>query len=106
METKPYHKSNIIQWGAAFTVGNALIAILAFLDQLTLVLDAVDLEVLPEDLVGIVATIAAVGSALTVILRLFSSQPIAGTKAARQLAAALEITADEPQYYRAGKGME
>lgn len=101
METKVWYKSTTLWVNGTITLATALVAILAVLDQLSQVIAAIDITMLPEDLVAIVATVATVLGAVRVLLRLVTSQPITGTPASKKFLEALYIT--EQAHYRAGK---
>lgn len=100
MGTKAWYKSTTLWVNGTITLASALVAILAVLDQLSQVIDAINITMLPEDLVAIVATVAAVLGAVRVLLRLVTSQPITGTKASKEFLKALNVT--EQAHYRAG----
>lgn len=80
---KSISKSKTVWANAALTVTGLLIALAALFDKLGQVLDAVDLAALPDDLAAWLGGVLALVGAINVILRLMTSQPILGTKAAR-----------------------
>ena len=86
MKTKRWTRSRTIWVNAVVTASGVIIYLANLFGKLALLLTAVNLDALPEDLATWVTTsgIVALVSAINVILRAVTSQPISGTKAAKR----------------------